>query len=67
MLKRLDLKQYLLILGLSSIVGHKEYYFTVRDNFRTAVVAGSIDTTLADRGPGTRSVTDAESKLSISS
>lgn len=38
---------------------------TIRDNFMTAVVAGSIDTTSASVGPGTRSVTDTESKLSI--
>jgi len=39
----------------------------IRDQFDSAAAAGSVDHTDADPGPGTRSVTDTESKLSIGS
>ena len=41
--------------------------YTIRDKFNTALTADNVDGTSADYGPGTRSVTDTESKLSISS
>ena len=41
--------------------------YLIRDNFNTAIAAGSIDTTSADTGPGTRTVIDTENKLSIGS
>ncbi len=39
--------------------------YLLRDNFNEALTAGNIDTTSANVGPGTRSVTDTENKLSI--
>ena len=41
------------------------YAATIRDNFAVAVAVGSIDGTSADAGPGTRTVVDTESKVSI--
>ena len=43
----------------------KKIVFTVRDNFSTAIAAGSVHGTSAIVGPGTRTVVDTENKVSI--
>ncbi|MBM3136394.1 MAG: hypothetical protein FJZ89_14160, partial [Chloroflexi bacterium] len=40
--------------------------YLLRDNFDDVLAAGSVNGTYAVPGPGTRTVTDAESKLSLS-
>ena len=39
--------------------------YLLRDEFTSALAAGSVNGTAAEPGPGTRAVTDANSKLSI--
>lgn len=52
--------------GLGAAVGGVIAY-RQRDEFTTALAAGSVNNTAAEPGAGTRHVTDTESKLSIAS
>lgn len=45
----------------------KRIQWLLRDEFYTALSAGSVHGTAAEPGPGTRAVTDTDSKLSIAS
>jgi len=58
-LRRLRLPR--MILGSSGIL------YAVRDLFTTALAAGAVNGTASEPGPGTRVVTDTNSKLSIAS
>lgn len=58
----LDMRRALLLLHPAGGIG-----YLLRDEFTTALAAGSINGTAAEPGPGTRSVQDTGSHLSISS
>jgi hypothetical protein len=53
--------------NLSKWLGLDSAFFLLRDLFTTARAAGSVHNTPAEPGPGTRTVVDTESKLSIAS
>jgi lysophospholipase L1-like esterase len=49
----------------SQLLGGASVRYLLRDEFTTARAAGAITTTVAEPGPGTRTVADTESKLTI--
>jgi len=55
---------------IAGVLGGRGYRFIqqwlLRDNFTTDLAAGSVNGSSAEPGPGTRTVTDTENKLSIS-
>ena len=52
--------------AITGVVNSTVYNFDLNDLFTTARAAGSVNGTAAEPGPGTRAVTDTNSKLSLS-